>query len=104
VIAEHLGLHFPPERWPDLERGIGRAARETGVLAYVQDLLSSPPDREVLDTLAVHLTVGETYFFREKPIFEALQQRILPELIGERRATTRHLRLWSAGCASGEEP
>lgn len=106
VIAEHLGLHFPPERWPDLERGIRRAARESeraDVLAYVQDLLSSPPDREVLDALAVQLTVGETYFFREKPIFEALQQRILPELIGERRAT-RHLRLWSAGCASGEEP
>lgn len=107
VIAEHLGLHFPPERWTDLERGLRAAAREAArpdVAAYAQTLLSPPLSPEEIDRLASHLTVGETYFFRDRPIVEALEEHILPALIDERRATTRHVRLWSAGCASGEEP
>ena len=45
---------------------------------------------------------GETYFFRDHGQMDLLHSRILPELI-ERRRDTRTLRLWSAGCASGEE-
>lgn len=46
---------------------------------------------------------GETYFFRDKGQFDLLRLRLLPELI-ERRHKTKTLRLWSAGCSSGEEP
>ena len=45
---------------------------------------------------------GETYFFRDQGQFDLLRLRLLPELI-ERRRGARILRLWSAGCASGEE-
>lgn len=45
---------------------------------------------------------GETYFFRDLGQFDLLRLHILPELIGQRSAE-KHLRLWSAGCASGEE-
>ena len=45
---------------------------------------------------------GETYFFRDSGQFDLLRLRILPELI-ERGRKTKTLRLWSAGCASGEE-
>lgn len=45
---------------------------------------------------------GETYFFRDHGQFDLLRLRLLPELIGRRRGA-RTLRLWSAGCASGEE-
>src|SRR3990170_1598225 len=55
--------------------------------------------------LASHLTVGETYFFRDHALFEALEKQILPSLIAARRAQgLLQLRLWSAGCATGEEP
>ncbi|MDO8988962.1 MAG: CheR family methyltransferase [Sideroxyarcus sp.] len=47
-------------------------------------------------------TNGETYFFRDHGQFDLLRQRLLPELI-ERRRKTKILRLWSAGCSSGEE-
>ncbi|MCX5871475.1 MAG: chemotaxis protein CheR [Deltaproteobacteria bacterium] len=47
-------------------------------------------------------TSGETYFFRDHGQFDLLRLRLLPELI-ERRRSARTLRLWSAGCASGEE-
>jgi chemotaxis protein methyltransferase CheR len=49
------------------------------------------------------LTTGETFFFRDQSQYELLQLQILPELIKRNRAT-RRLKIWSAGCASGEEP
>jgi chemotaxis protein methyltransferase CheR len=52
--------------------------------------------------LAAQLTPGETYFFRDQGQFALLRTRLLPQLI-ERRSEKRQLRLWSAGCASGEE-
>jgi chemotaxis protein methyltransferase CheR len=49
--------------------------------------------------------VGETYFFRDRALFEALEEHVLPPLIeSRRRQGSLRLRLWSAGCASGEEP
>ncbi|MBN1314727.1 MAG: hypothetical protein JXA42_04645 [Anaerolineales bacterium] len=50
------------------------------------------------------LTIGETYFFRNKGHFEALTNHILPEIISRRESRNRHIRIWSAGCATGEEP
>lgn len=106
-VAAAAGLDFPRERWRDLERGIGAAARELGyedASACIQWLVSSAATRAQLEVLASHLTVGETYFFREKRSFEVLEEQILPELIHSRRGTERRLRLWSAGCCTGEEP
>ncbi|HFD38715.1 MAG TPA: hypothetical protein ENJ31_02525 [Anaerolineae bacterium] len=52
-----------------------------------------------LNRLAQHLTNKETYFFREERHFRLLRERVLPDLLAGRRT----LRLWSAGCATGEE-
>jgi chemotaxis protein methyltransferase CheR len=60
--------------------------------------------REELDVLFSRLTIGETYFFRDPAAFELLQQRVLPEIIRARRSSAKRLRIWSAGCCSGEEP
>ncbi len=75
-VASKMGLHFPKERWRDLERGIGSVAREFGfdnAEIYVEQLLSSPLTRNQIEILASHLTVGETYFFRENTLFEIAQ-------------------------------
>jgi len=101
-----MGLHFPRERWRDLARGIAAASRESGypeAEAYIHWLLSAPLTRNQIEGLASHLTVGETYFFREKRSFEVLEQHILPELLHAREHTERRLRIWSAGCCTGEE-
>ena len=69
LIAEHMGLHFPHERLADLQRGLAGAAREFGfddVAACADWLFSAPPTRAQLQVLASHLTIGETYFFRDK--------------------------------------
>jgi chemotaxis protein methyltransferase CheR len=53
--------------------------------------------------LATHLTIGETYFFREHQTLQALTDSILPDLIKSRRGGDQRLRIWSAACCSGEE-
>jgi chemotaxis protein methyltransferase CheR len=106
-VTARLGLSFPKERWRDLERGITSAAREFGFdkeESCIDWLLSSSLTRNQIEILASHLTVGETYFFREKKSFEILEQHVLPELIRSRRGGDQRLRIWSAGCATGEEP
>ena len=107
IISAQIGLHFPRERWRDLERGLAAAARELGFNdreSYLHSLIGAPLDRSQVEVLARHLTIGETYFFRERRTLEILQERILPELIRARRGGERTLRLWSAGCCTGEEP
>ncbi|MBI2311239.1 MAG: tetratricopeptide repeat protein [Betaproteobacteria bacterium] len=106
-LAERTGLHFPPERWRDLERAVRTAAPELGfddAESCIRQLLAAFPERARIEILASHLTVGETYFFREPQSFEILERHILPELIASRRNADRRLRIWSAGCATGEEP
>lgn len=106
LIAESMGLHFPPERLTDLQRGLAGAADEFGfddAASCIDWLLSAPPTRLQLEVLAGHLTIGETYFFREKKTFEVLATRVLPGLIDARRGRAQRLRLWSAACCTGEE-
>jgi chemotaxis protein methyltransferase CheR len=106
-IARNTGLHFPAERRPDLQRGLAAAAAEFGFAdsASCADwLLSAPLTRPQLNILASHLTIGETYFFRERKTFDALAEHVLPELFRRRRGREQRLRLWSAACSTGEEP
>ena len=68
-------------------------------------LASLDPDcpQRWLHALVEHLTVGETYFLRDPAQIAALCETILPEIV-DRRSGERRLRLWSAGCSTGEEP
>lgn len=105
LIARRIGLNFPPKNHPDLLRGLAGAAAEFGfedAATYADWLLSRNLKRSDLQGLVSHLTIGETYFFRERKAFDALRGHILPELI-RRRGHDRHLRLWSAACCTGEE-
>lgn len=55
-----------------------------------------------LERFVASLTIGETHFFRNHPQVDALRSVILPEIIA-RRAGNRAMRIWSAGCSTGEE-
>ncbi len=107
LLGERLGLRFAADRYADLERAIARAASDAGYpgsKTFVNHLLSGGMDERRVQALAWHLTVGETYFFRGNSTFAALERTILPRIIEARRRGSRHLRVWSAGCSSGEEP
>ncbi|MDY6861396.1 MAG: CheR family methyltransferase [Thermodesulfobacteriota bacterium] len=106
-VAAHMGLHFPYQSWDRLENGIRSAAPDFGftdIESCIQWLQSNSLTKKQIEILASHLTVGETYFFREQRSFEILEEHILPELIHARRGKDQRLRIWSAACCTGEEP
>lgn len=106
VIAERMGLHFPEERWPELAENLKKASQALGFAdpsGCVPQLVSQELTLRQIEILANHLTVGETYFFREPESFELLEREILPPLIVQRTGVNQTLRLWSAGCCTGEE-
>lgn len=102
-----MGLYFSQERWVDLDRNIARAARYWGFSTteeFVARLLSSSLEHDPIESLADFLTISESYFWREAAVFDALRTQILPPLIRSRERGFRHLRIWCAGCSTGEEP
>jgi chemotaxis protein methyltransferase CheR len=107
LVAERLGLEFRARRSEDLERGLARAARADGfrtVGEYVRVLRALPASSTDWQRLAGELTIGESYFFRDRATHDALRRHVIPELIAERRRVgVLRLRLWSAGCSTGEE-
>lgn len=106
-LDREMGLSFPQARWADLQRGIRSVASELGFETAeecAEWLLSRRLSKPQLELLAAHLTVGETYFFRDPAVFEFLERRVLPDLLRSRRANGRQLRIWSAACCTGEEP
>ncbi|MFZ4456534.1 MAG: CheR family methyltransferase [Bacteroidales bacterium] len=107
-IIQLLGLHFQSNQFIDLERRMKAAAKELGQDDHISSIhewmQKSVFNHQELNVLSAHLTINETYFFREKPALELFQERIIPQLIEERRASGKSIRIWCAGCSSGEEP
>jgi chemotaxis protein methyltransferase CheR len=106
-LESEIGLHFSAEQRADLERGLAAAAKHFGLpdaktcAAFLLTQRVTAAERQVL---AQCLAIGETYFFRDESFFRNLEFAILPELLRDRREKGRRLRLWSAGCSTGEEP
>ncbi|HET9771071.1 MAG TPA: CheR family methyltransferase [Acidimicrobiia bacterium] len=106
VAAELLGADVGTARAADLDRAARAAAVAAGepldAPALAERIRSAPPDDPVQAAFVRALTIRETHFFRVRGQFEALAERVLPALIAD-RAPGRRLRLWSAGCSTGEE-
>lgn len=105
-LAHHFGLRFDleqPASLSSLSRALRhriRALRLSNQQAYLRYLRQQFSE---WNRLVEEVTVHETSFFRHAGQFRALSNVILPELI-RRNARERKLRLWSAACATGEEP
>ena len=106
-IARIMGLHFTEERHLELSQKMAAVAKDAGfsdLEQYLLWLMSAPLSREQLETLASALTIGETYFLRDPGSYQILEQQLLPGLVARRRGSDQALRIWSAGCSTGEEP
>ncbi|MDP3130620.1 MAG: hypothetical protein Q8N15_04710, partial [Bacillota bacterium] len=82
-VAERMGLHYPPSKWPDLERAFGRAAKDfgfSGLDECVNWFISEHRKESFATAMAGSLTVGETYCFSEGASFDALEETVLPGL------------------------
>jgi len=107
-IYQHCGLHFTEDVKYLLEKRLGKrlqAHRLASFKDYYYLLRYSPGKDQELTEVIDLLTTNETYFFREDFQLRTFQDEILPELRARKeRSGDRHLRIWSAGCSSGEEP
>lgn len=104
-ILAYTGLAYYSDRDEDFAAVIDRRLAELEMdtcAAYLQ-LLESQTGQSELNVLIAQLTVGETYFFRHQEQFDALRDLVLPDILS-RKQSSRQLRIWSAGCATGAEP
>jgi chemotaxis protein methyltransferase CheR len=105
LVRARTGMVVPGSRTADLERALERAvaAADLPDARALHGVLSRKAHAgDLLDAMVSALNVGETHFFRGAPQIKVLEQRILPKLI-DRRGRERRLRIWSAGCSTGEE-
>ena len=115
LIGDTLGMQVRPQDEAAIARQLVARAQSLGLClsAYCQQLMTCIPAHAPNDEwrwLIEHLTITESYFFRDRGQFLLLRHRLLPEIIRRQRyqasKNTQHrpsLRLWSAGCSSGEE-
>jgi chemotaxis protein methyltransferase CheR len=106
LIYEASGIYFDQQTQTTLERRLRPRVEALHLDGYEQYYLYLQFDRNreqelqnALDVVAIH----ETYFFREQRALSAFSEEMLPEL-AERNASNKTLRIWSAGCSTGEEP
>lgn len=106
LIHNYFGIYFDDGSKFLLERRLSRRLEQRQLKSfeeYYHFLRYDRKQEEELSILIDNLTTNETYFFRESAQLNAFSQEILPEIragLADRRA----LRIWSAGCSTGEEP
>ena len=102
LVRLRTGLVFGPARRAFAEAGIRRAMAKAGVPDADEYLDRLRAGNLAIDDLIPELTVAETYLFRDRPHFAFVEREIVPEVLA-RRGPDHTLRVWSAGCATGEE-
>jgi len=103
LVRARAGLVFPTSRQGDVYAGIRKIMAKAGIADVAECARRLHGETSLLDDLIAELTIGETYFFRGHGLFDTIRDRIIPEM-RRLRGAEHVLRVWSAGCASGEEP
>ena len=105
LIYAESGITFTPTNRSILESRLKERLREKGnttdVRAYI-DVIKS--DKEEMKGFLDSITTNLTRFFRNQAHFDALEKHVIPELINNIKKIPGTIRIWSAGCSTGEEP
>lgn len=105
-IYDHAGLYFDGGSRFLLESRLQNRLKEhhfDSFLKYYHYLLYHQDRLAELNRMIDIVTTNETYFYRERNQLDAFAEEILPE-IAQRNSGKKSLRIWSAGCSTGEEP
>jgi chemotaxis protein methyltransferase CheR len=105
LIEERTGIHFDESRERFLSTRVREHMHERGY-TRVSELLRAVRKTNVeYDSLLERMLTQETSFFRYPAVYEAFEKRVLPEIhVSKFWKNPRTLRVWSAGCSTGEEP
>ncbi len=104
-ITSRLGIQFKDDNLANLQNKLKPLAKELGYATLEEcfkSILDSPTSERLTNRIAYYVTVGETYFFRDKDAFHLLENTILPQLIQEHRLDKK-ITIWSCACCTGEE-
>ncbi|MEW2355605.1 CheR family methyltransferase [Spirillospora sp. NPDC029432] len=102
MLKENRGFDFSGYKRSTLMRRIGRrmVAVGLGTFGEYRDFLEAQPEEYA--ALFDNLLINVTGFFRDAPAWEALAERVVPDLV-KTGPPARPIRVWSAGCSTGEE-
>ena len=105
LAKEQAGITLADYKRNMVYRRVSKRLTALGLADFesYETLLSGPEGAEEIEFFVNALTTNKTEFFRESHHFEHLASVVLPNVI-KRQETSRRLRLWSAGCSSGQEP
>ena len=108
LIYQKLGLYFDEKKVYFLKSRVAKRMAARGLSSaqeYVFLVHYGDPNGVEMQALANLVTTNETYMFREYDQLQAFANHCLPEVLSAKQARgDRTLRIWSAGCSSGEEP
>jgi chemotaxis protein methyltransferase CheR len=103
LVAERSGMVFAANRRAEADAGIARSMKHAGVDDLAAYLALVGRDGIALDHLVDELAVGETHFMRDPEQLDLIRRKVLPALKRRLEAGGPAPRVWSAGCATGEE-
>ncbi len=108
LIYRVAGIFHPDNKLRLLHERCGRRMQELNtktLCEYLECLTIKSTHQAELVALLNEITIGETCFFRNQPQLNALSQIVIPKILEAKSgASPHHLRIWSAGCSTGEEP
>lgn len=108
LIYEASGLYFTDQKRYLLQSRLQTRLAARGLRSfeeYLYFLKLDPSRREEMNLLFNEVTTNETSFYRNPAQMQAFEEHVLPELIERKKQLgLKRLKLWSAGCSSGEEP
>lgn len=108
LVYQVAGIFHPDNKLRLLLDRCGRRMKELKVQTlheYLECLTIRPVRQTELVALLNEITIGETCFFRNQPQLEALRRVVLPNILQiKSKLPLQRLRIWSAGCSTGEEP
>ncbi len=104
ISNEHSGILVPDDKFDMFYSRLSKRVRMLGLTDFKQYclFLQENPDLEFTEFINA-ITTNLTSFFRENHHFDYLKNQLIPELL-KKKHSTKQLKVWSAGCSTGEEP
>ena len=104
ISNDHSGILVPDDKFDMFYSRLSKRVRMHGLENFKQycQYLKNNPEQEFTEFINA-VTTNLTSFFREKHHFEYLKNTVIPEVL-KRNSTSKKIRVWSAGCSTGEEP
>ena len=99
-LKQQVDVDLAGYKRPQMERRINSLMRSLNVKGYNEYILSMKHDKNLLEMFLDHLTINVSEFFRNGNQWQVFEKKILPVLLEQ----TPNLKIWSAGCSTGEEP